>query len=83
MVMAEDMASLKSGDGNRVAKQIEATCTGELFADVRGWCVEFRETRDAAARTELAAQIFERLNAARELYVMPAAAVLPVTALGA
>ena len=82
MVMAEDMASLKFGDGNRIAGQIEQTCTGEAFADVRQWCIAFRETRDAAKREALALQIFNELNAARALYVIEPAA-LPVTALGA
>lgn len=84
MAVARDMADQNLGDGNRIAKQIEATCTGDLFADVRQQCIEFRDSRDETARAELAAQIFDELNKARELYVVPAVAVgLPVTVTGA
>jgi len=83
MGAAREMGEADFSGGNRMARQVEKLCTGETLEDVRQQCIQFRQSRDEATRAELAAQVFERLNAARELYVVNPAVGLPFSVTGA
>lgn len=73
-------------DGNKRAKAIEEICAvGDEYADVRQWCIEYRETRDEAKRGELAGQIYAALDTQRAAMsaLLVQGIIAPVTAMGA